>query len=229
VSLTAQAAATIYTGTLDSFVSNPSQPYRILPMTYDVNAWNNFLATGQGPDGSTDTAANGAPHLQVYPSLKDTGNFGELSLDQGNDGASTISGWIANGVSASDLANEFSANLLPLSKHDHTKWDWKGNPGLKTSTIHTADNYVGSTFLLPLFTPYSPDPNYAAGTGNGSQYYYNIVQFVGITITNADDKAIHVQPTGYIDPTIVLDSTTVVPAGTTSSTVTTFATPKLTQ
>jgi Flp pilus assembly protein TadG len=229
VSLTAKAAATIYTGTVDSFNSNASQPIHILPMTYDVSAWNNFLATGQGPDGSTDTAANGAPQLQVYPSLKDSGNFGELSLDQGNDGASTISGWIANGVPSSDLANEFSANLLPLSAHDPTQWDWKGNPGMKTSTVHTASNYVGQTFLLPLFTPYSPDPNYAAGTGNGSQYYYNIVQFVAITLTTVDNQSIHVQPTGLIDPNLILSSSTVAPAGTTSSVVTTFATPKLTQ
>jgi Flp pilus assembly protein TadG len=229
ITLQAKAAATIYTGTVDSFNSNPSQPIHILPMTYDVNAWNNFLATGQGPDGSTDTAANGAPQLQVYPSLKDTGNFGELSLDQGNDGASTISGWISNGVSASDLANEFSANLLPLSAHDSTKWDWKGNPGLKDSTIHTTANYVGQSFLLPLFTPYSPDPNYAAGTGDGSHYYYNIVQFVGVTLTTVDNQSIHVQPTGLIDPNLILKTSTVVPAGTTSSVVTTYATPKLTQ
>jgi Flp pilus assembly protein TadG len=230
VNLQAKAAATPYVGVVDSFQSNPSKPIRILPMTYDVNHWNNFLATGQGPDGTIDTAANGAPQLQVYPSIKFTGNFGELSLDQGNDGASTISGWIANGVSGSDLANEFSAGLLPLSKHDHTKWDWKGNPGLKTSTIHTTASYVGYSYLLPLFKPLNPDPNnYAAGTGNGSHYFYNIVQFVGITITYVDNKSIHVQPSAALDPNVLMDPSTVVPAGTSSPLITTYTTPKLTQ
>ena len=45
-------------------------------MTYDVNAWNNFLATGQNPDGNTTLDANGNPEITVFPSVKDTGNFG---------------------------------------------------------------------------------------------------------------------------------------------------------
>jgi hypothetical protein len=230
VNLQATAAATIYTGTADSFNSNATKPVGILPMTYDVNAWNNFLATGQGPNGSTDTAANGAPQLAVYPCVKDSGKFGLLSLDQGNDGTSTFNGWIDSGVPATDLANEFSANLLPLSAHDPTKWDWKGDSGFREEVLHTLSKYVGKTYLLPPFKPYNAShSNYQAGTGQGTNYDYNIVQFVGVTVTSADDKTLHVQPAPFIDPNIVLNSTTVVPAGTTSSMVTTYATPKLTQ
>ncbi|HZU37215.1 MAG TPA: pilus assembly protein TadG-related protein [Gemmataceae bacterium] len=233
--LSATAAATIYTGSVNSFQQNSAgRSVGILPMTYDINHWNNFLATGQGPDGSTDTAANGAPQLQVYPSIKYDGNFGELSLDQGNDGASTISGWISNGVSWSDLQNEFNANLLPLSANPPNTWDWKGNPGLKTSTIHTADTVVGQQFLLPLFQAYdSSQSNYQAGTGNGSHYYYDIVAFVGITITQADDHAIHVQPSAYIDPSVVFTSGSITPAtppaSGSSSLGTVFTSPKLTK
>jgi Flp pilus assembly protein TadG len=250
VSLNVKAAATIYVAQIDSFQSNLTQNLKILPMTYDINHWNSFLKTGQGPDGTTDTAANGAPQLQVYPSIKFTGNFGLLSLDQGNDGASTISGWIANGVSSSDLQNESSANLLPLSAHDSTKWDWKGNPGLKTSDIHTISGYVGSQYLLPLFKPYNDgnlDPTqYAAGTGQGSNYYYNIVQFVAITITSVDNKSVHVQPSAMVVPQALYNG--ILPASTPSYPLTlplgvtlplngangpplmsTFAAPKLTQ
>jgi Flp pilus assembly protein TadG len=249
VNLTTTAAATIYTAQVDSFQSNLAQNLKILPMTYDVNHWNNFLKTGQGPDGSTDTAANGAPQLQVYPSIKFTGNFGLLSLDQGNDGASTISGWIANGVSSSDLQNEYNANLLPLSKHDSTKWDWKGDPGLKTSDIHTLSGYVGSSYLLPLFKPLndgSIDPAlYAAGTGQGTNYYYNIVEFVAITITAVDNKSVHVQPSSMVVPQALYSavSTAGTPSyattlplgvtlpllGTNTPLLSTFAPPKLTQ
>jgi Flp pilus assembly protein TadG len=232
--LQATAAATIYTGTINTFKSGSSTNYGILPMTYDINHWNNFLKTGKGPDGTTDTSANGAPQLQVYPSIKYDGNFGLLSLDQGNDGASTISGWIDNGVPASDMQKEFDANLLPLSSHDPTKWDWKGNPGLKTSDIHALENDIGKSYLLPLFKPLndgSTDPTqYAAGTGQGSNYSYNIVQFVAVTITYVDNSGVHVQPTAILDPNAVFSSTT--PAGPPTSSlplVTTFTTAKLTQ
>src|SRR5262249_9104854 len=78
------------------------------------------------------------------------------------------------------------------------------NPGLKTSDIHSLADKIGRQYLLPLFKPLndgSSDPSqYAAGTGNGSHYYYNIVQFVGITITYVANQSVHVQPSAVIDP-----------------------------
>jgi hypothetical protein len=232
-SLTATAAATIYTGTVNSFQPNYTNPAWILPMTYDVNHWNNFLQ-GTNPDATTD--ANGNPEIQVYPSIKFTGNFGELSLDQGNDGASTISGWISNGVSSSDLSNEYSAGLLPLSSHDSNSGpDWKGNSGLKTSTIQTAQSNVGQTYLLPLFKPVNagtaPDySDYQAGTGNGSHFYYTIVQFVGIKIMPSGSGVV-VEPAAVSSPQAILTGVTVAtpPAQGSTQLQTTFAAPKLTQ
>src|SRR5262249_44038062 len=116
--LTATARACIYSGQIDGFNTTSSIVSRILPMTYDVNHWNNFLKTGKGPDGGTDLTSSGEAQLSVYPSIKFTGNFGELSLDQGNDGSSTIRGWISDGVPGSDLAHDYTAGLLPLSAHD---------------------------------------------------------------------------------------------------------------
>jgi Flp pilus assembly protein TadG len=234
VNITTVAAATIYTASVNSFNSASKLPFRILPMTYDVNHWNNFLATGKGPDGSVDTlSANGAPELQVYPSIKFTGNFGELSLDQNNDGASTISNWITNGVPWSDLQNEYNAGLLPLAQHDHTKWDWKGNPGLKTSTIHTLENEIGTMYLLPLYLPVDPNQaTYQPAIGQGSHYYYNIVQFVGITITYVDNKGVHVQPTALLDPNAIPTSGSPAPAAPPTQSnplVTTYIAAKLTQ
>ena len=54
----------------------------MLPMTYD------FQATGQNPDGSSGTDSSGYATIQVYPSIQDKGNFGELSLDDSHAGAS---------------------------------------------------------------------------------------------------------------------------------------------
>jgi Flp pilus assembly protein TadG len=245
VSLTATAAATIYSGTIDSF-GGGSAPVFILPMTFDVNQWNNFVQTGKGPDGTTTTDANGYPTLNAYPSSKYTGNFGELSLDQGNDGSSTISNWISKGASATDLKAEASAGLLPLSVHNTlpapvytlTQPDWKGNPGLKDSTIQTVGSNVGDLYLLPLFKPVNDGlldaSTYQAGSGNGSNYYYTIVQFVGIKITSVDstgdNKSVTVQPSAVISPNVIYSSLApAAPPTLTTTLPTTFAGAKLTQ
>jgi hypothetical protein len=232
VDLAASAAATIYTGTIDGFQNNFGKYSGILPVTYDINHWNNFMATGLAPDGSL-SMLNGAAQLQVYPSIKYTGDFGMLSLDQSSDGASTISGWVDNGVPQSDLQQEYNANLLPLSAHDPTQWNWKGNSGLKTDDIHALSDAVGNYYLLPLFTPVDagvPNPlTYQPGVGTGTNYNYNIVQFVGVQVTYVDNKGVYVQPTNILDPTAVFSS--VKPAGQTVLTplTTTFTMPKLTQ
>jgi len=236
VNLTATAAATIQAATVHSFqTSNSDAKIRILPMTYDVNHWNNFVTTGMGPDGNLTTDGNGNPVLPVYPSVKFTGNFGELSLDQSNDGASTLSSWIDYGVSTTDIQSDISAGVLPLSAQPpNAPPNWKGDPGLKTSTIQTTDNQVGQTYLMPLFKPVndgSSNPaNYQAGTGQGANYYYSVVQFVAIKVYSADNKSIVVKPQALIVPNSIVNG--VKPAGppTSTQTLTTiFAASKLTQ
>ncbi len=227
VDLNATATASIMGGQVNGFQSSTINS-RILPMTYDVNHWNNFLKTGQSPDGGTSTAPNGLPQLSVYPSIKYTGNFGLLSLDQSNDGASTISSWINNGVPWSDLQAEYTKGLLPLSQHSSLlPPDWKGNSGLKDSDIKAVGDNINQLYLLPLFKPVSDGSllPYLAGTGSGSNYYYTIVEFVGVKITAVDstgsDKAIYVQPTCMIDPNALYDSVSVAQAPSGSSTLTT--------
>ena len=211
-------------------------------MTVDVNAWNNFLATGQSSDGTTDAGPNGAPQMEIYPSPNlAPGNSGMLSLDDSSNSASAISGWISNGLSQSDLANLQAANLLPIQQPNPQLWDWKGAPGFKASDLNSLP--VGQTFLMPLFQPVvatsgasyqATDKSSGSATpgdgGKGSNAYYNIVAFVGVTITQLDKSSdAFVQPAAVMDPTAVFDPTTIVPAGTSSSLVTTFTTPKLTQ
>jgi hypothetical protein len=205
-------------------------------MTYDVNHWNNFIATGRGPDGSSDTDREGNPILDVYPSIKYVGDFGELSLDQANDGAITLSGWINSGVPITDLQQEISRGLLPLSSHNSTSTpDWQGRPGLTTSDIHTAAKNVGSVYLLPLFKPVndgSVDPLlYQAGSGTGRYYYYTVVQFVAVKIVSADGGAIKVVPVSGIMPyTLLTGLAPAAPPPVASSAVsTTFGASKLTQ
>jgi Flp pilus assembly protein TadG len=240
--LTATASATIYTGSIDTFSGSPNAP--LLPMTLDVNAWNTFLSTGLSSDGLLHLDGNGLPQLQVYPSpALAPGNFGMLSLDDSSNDANDIANWINNGLSASDLKTLQSNKLLPLSKHDTTQWDWKGAPGFKASDLN--DLTVGQTYLLPLFKPVvaTPGANYQAtdkdagpatpGTGGvGQNAYYQIVQFVGIKITQLDKSSdAFVQPTFVMDAAAILNKSSITPAvpGSSSNLVTTFATPKLSQ
>src|SRR5262249_3636438 len=112
INLTATASATIYGGTVNSVAVG-----RTLPVTYDGNAWNTFLFTGKNPDGATSTDSSGYPQIQVYPTVKDPGNFGELSLDGSHTGASITAGWIDNGISSSDVSALKALHLIPLSAH----------------------------------------------------------------------------------------------------------------
>src|SRR5262249_45282470 len=145
--LTATAAATIMGGvnlppnttnitfpsgmnvaTVDSF-STPSSNISVLPMTFDVNQWYSFASTGLAADGSQTLASNGAPELQIYPSVKGAGNFGLLTLDDNHTGSSGMRTWIENGMASSDLSALKTASLLPLSQHNDNNWDWVGDPG----------------------------------------------------------------------------------------------------
>jgi Flp pilus assembly protein TadG len=240
--LTATASATIYTGTVDNFVSTSNAS--ILPMTLDVNAWNNFLATGQSSDGSTQLDANGMPQLRVYPSPNlAPGNFGMLSLNDSSNASSSIQGWIDTGLTASDLSALQASGLVPLSRHDSTLWDWEGTSGFKASGLN--DLVVGKTYLLPLFKPVvgTPGSNYQATdrvagvatpgqSGTGQNAYYQVVQFVGIKITQLDKSSkAYFQPAAVLDPAAVLVPSSITPASPSDSSqlVTTFAPPKLTR
>jgi Flp pilus assembly protein TadG len=249
-SVTATAAATIYTGNVVSFQSKPGAHGALLPMALDINAWNTFVQTGVSSDGAVKSSANGAPQLQVYPSPNlAPGNFGMLSLDDSSNSSSAISGWISNGLTGTEIAALKDSNLMPLPQPNPNLWNWKGAPGFKSSDLNSLP--VGQTFMLPVFEPVvgMPGATYEAAVGStyqssdkyagspdvgdggvGQNAYYNIMKFVGVQITQLDtSQDAMIQPAAVMDSTAIFDPTTVVPAGTTSQLITTFTTPKLTQ
>ena len=221
--LTATASATIYEAAINTI------PGGTLPVTYNVNDWNNFVATGKDPDGTISKASNGYPELQVYPSVKAPGNFGWLSMDNQTVSASTLRSWIDDGVPQSDIDKLVADGLLPLSAHDTTKWDWQGKTGFTASGVMDVNTYVGKSFVLPLHKPYSSSE---AGTGQGSNYFYNIVEFVGVRIMMPDkiNREIVVQPAAIILPNALLEPSSIRPAGTgATNSATIFAAPRLTR
>jgi Flp pilus assembly protein TadG len=235
--LTSTATAALFAGTPESFAGSAG----LLPVTFDVEHWDKFLATGQDPDGNTTLDANGNPVLLAYPSIQYKGNFGLLSLDSSHVGASTVRDWVDNGASQADINELISQNLIPLSKHDATKWDWNGENGFKQSVVSAINDYIGKTFTLPLYKAYNAgtagrsssgketNPGYEAGVGQGSDYDYNIVRFVGIRIMPGDKNGVTIQPAAVIEPNMIYASNPTIADTTKNGTnlLTTFSTPKL--
>ena len=221
--LTATASATLFAGSLTSI------PGPTLPLTYSQNDWNTFRSTGRDADGDLSKDANGNPELLVFDSVKDSGNFGWLSMDNGSLAASTLRGWIDNGVSQAEIDILKDDGLIPLSSHPNA-WDWQGKPGFTSSDVKQVNDHVGEIFVLPLYKPYSAT---SPGDGNGSNYYYNVVEFVSVRLTAPDrnNRDIIVQPAPLVVANALLDPNNIVPAGTTatSTTTTIFAAPRLTR
>ncbi len=227
--LTATSTAVIYvSGGMTGFNYNLGINGLMLPVALDVNAWNTFIATGQSPDGTVHTGSNGQPQLQVYPSPGNApGNFGLLSIGPPATNTPSYSSWIDNGSSPSDLQYLDNNGLVPVSTS--SPQPWAGGPGMKSSLQSDFASVMGQGRIIPIFQPVSESP-YQAANGNGSNTTYNIVGFVGVSISEADGRGsnmnISVQSATVSDPTF---NYTVVPAGEGSAGTPTMQPPKLTQ
>ena len=237
--LTATASATIFTGLITSF--NPhgggdgadgggaggggagddysgdgsGQGCGLLPVAFDINVWNQFFTTGKSADGVVHTDATGSPQIQVYPSPQQApGNFGLLCLGPDTNATPAYSNWILNGPSDSDLQSLLDRARFPVT--EPAPKAWKGTPGLHNTLRSDFAAIIGQPRLLPLFKPASTSP-YQAASGAGNNATYNIVGFVGVTVTsvtgNGNNLNITVQPCSVIDPTAVFDPASIYPAG----------------
>jgi hypothetical protein len=190
------------------------------------------MSTGLDPDGNANTN-NGYPTIQVYPSIRAPGNFGQISLDGSHVGEPVEAGWVAYGLTQSDINGLINQNLRPLSSRANG-WNWVGDTGMKQSLVSAIEAQAGTTFMMPLFTPYNAGvplaSNYSAGTGQGSNYYFNPVQWVGVTIVSSNSGVV-LQPGAYLDPNVIFSGGSATPVGSSSSStvITIFAAPKLTQ
>jgi hypothetical protein len=231
--LSATASAALYGGVIDSFNVGNNKSIALLPMTYDADHWDQFLATGLDPDGEHSLAYDGTTQLRVYSSTNDKGNFGELALDDEHAGTAEIRTWIRSGLSPCGVKTLTDRKLLPLSAHDPSKWDWLGNPGFRASTVMDVNARAGKTFFLPLFkAKNSSAKGYQAGVGAGSHYNYNIVRFVPIKIMPPFDwnKEIVVQPAAVSDSNLILSNVGIVNPSSSSSALTiTLTGPRLIQ
>lgn len=187
----------------------------LLPVAFDVNAWNTFLTTGLSPDRVLHTDSSGSPQIQIYPSPPTApGNVGLLCIGAWTNSDRDFREWILSGPEEDDLHFLLDSRQLPVSTQAPKAW--KGSPGLKSELRREFAEIVGQPRLLPLFKPASLAP-YQAASGSGSNATYNIVGFVGVTITqatrNGKNMVIAVQPTSVMDTSAVFDPDTLYPAG----------------
>lgn len=198
VDLAASSSAMLFAGDVEGPKKNAAG-FGMLPATYDYAFWEYFVRTGNDANGNTVRDANGVGVMNLYTNGTYKGNFGLLSLDGTNANANLNVGWVNTGPSANDLEALYAMNLLPLSKHDATKWEWGGTSGMQATVVSEInEKYIGKTFLVPMFKAYASsfDPTsnnpfnngkqvtYQPGIDQGSNYKYNIVTFAAVKIVD---------------------------------------------
>jgi hypothetical protein len=240
VDLTAVASATIYTGEATSATPIPGVKAHILPVALDVNIWTEFLVSGRsgGPGGNIHYDKDGIPQLHVYPNPGSApGSFGLIDVGRGHSDVPAFRNWVSEGRTPNDIQYLIDHDLLPVTVAS-PKW-WRCGPDMRSSLVENFAAVMGQPSLIPVFAPHQGLPGqagYQAARVDGSMSEYNVVGFVGVTVTQAeksgDSMDISIQPHAVVDPTIVIPRPR--PAGrrpnpTLGRLTTTFISAKLTQ
>ncbi len=213
-SATAANLTTRYDITGFNTTTNSPNPL-LLPIGLDLNYLQNFLATGQSPDGivhddytAVAPSTNNLPPLNVtkgadnipelygtYPDTTSPGNFGLVNLNYTNpvNNDPQFASWIVYGPTPSDIAS-FGTNGFQATSSSPTVV--KGGPGLKSNLVSDLNSIIGEPRILPVFSSYS---------GQGSNTSYTIVGFMGVTVVQASghgsNETITFQPMQVTDPT----------------------------
>jgi hypothetical protein len=239
IDITATARATIYVGTVTGLKAIPGVNAHILPVALDYKIWDAFYATGQSPDGVIHyNATNADPQLHVYPYPGNApGSFGLLDVGPPQNNVPAFRSWIDNGETPNDINYLVNNNLVPVSLAAPKQW--KCGPGLKSTLVSDFQSQMWVPNLLPLFKAVSYSP-YQAASGQGQGATYAIIGFVGVDISAASGSGsnldIQIQPSAVIDPTAVIlnqlpagtQSSPFTPSSTSTTTITTFGSAKLT-
>jgi Flp pilus assembly protein TadG len=227
------ATSTVYTGRISSFSPNSSggssgsdgsgggqnsSSYRgtLLPVAFDMNSWMTFFSTGNSPDGTIHLNGDGSPQIQIYPTPHTCpGNFGMLCIGPWTNSDNQYSDWVLDGPTSSDIQCLIDNGFFPVSEAQPKKW--KGSPGLRSALSSDFEAIIGKPRLLPLFKPRTQSP-YQAAYGVGSNAGYDIVGFVGVTVSQVSghggNLSISVEPCNVIDSSAVFDPNSITPLGT---------------
>jgi Flp pilus assembly protein TadG len=256
VTVTATARATIYNGDATDF-SGPDGNLLPATLDRDIWNNFLTSGKGLLPDFSyvvptslasatvPSPAVPNDPQILVAPDPNGRpGGWNYLSLDSTANSNSDYKGWFERGLSQADLNALHAGGQLPLPAQpsDPTKatYYWKGSPGDRAESEPFPP--PGTVRILPLYLHVPPSQsgllNYVASDKNPGQWdgqpgpgqnsWFNIVQFVGVVVTD-NSNGLSVQPAAVMDPNAIL--TNVQAAGPPPSATqlkTFFTAPKLT-
>jgi Flp pilus assembly protein TadG len=238
--MTAVARATIYTGDLSDFTGPdlnllPAtldlQIWQSFVATGkgSLPDFSYTAPTLPAPLGAPAPAVAGAPQILVVPDPNGRpGGWNYLSLDSSSNSNSDFKGWFSTGLQQSDLNSLHTGGQLPLpaqpSDSTRAPYYWKGSPGDRGDSEPFPA--PGAVRILPLYlhVPVSQSGagNYVASDknqvwngydgqyGRGQNSWFNIVQFVGVVVTD-NSSGLNVQPAAVSDPNMKLIN--VAPAG----------------
>jgi hypothetical protein len=189
-------------------------------------------------------AANGSPELHVYAySGNAPGSFGLLDTGPPANNVPAFRNWINNGETPNDISYLVNNNLVPVSLGSPKSW--KCGPGLNNTLVAAFDSVMWEPNLIPLFiaVEYPSAANgytYIAASGTGQDATYAIVGFVGVAVSsarvNGANLDICIQPMAVVVPTAVIlnnlpagtQTSPMTPSVSSSTTITTFGSAKLT-
>lgn len=184
----------------------------VLPITIDVESWNDFINGDSGPDnfsyndqtGAVTYGSDGVREISIYPTGKANlppGNRGTVDFGHAGNSTADIKRQILYGLNEFDL--EFLGGELNF---DDLPMEINGDTGLSAGIKAELEAIKGQPRLMPLFSQVS---------GPGNNAWYTIVKFVPIRIVEVRltgkpaSKRVMVQPATYVAPEVVAGETVI--------------------
>ncbi len=193
-----------------AFRKIPGQNISILPITLDVQTWDNLINNGVGTDNYTYNPAtktvtagpDGIKEVNLYPEgnvVLPPGNRGTVDFGSMGNSTADISRQIRYGLNDSDWAALADQGITEL------RWDTEpiiinGDTGLSAGIKDDLESIKGLPRAIPLFS-------HVSGPGNNAMY--TIVRFVGIRIMYVQltgkpaNKRVVIQPAPFSDFSVV--------------------------
>lgn len=184
----------------------PGQNISILPITLDVETWDNLINHGVGTDNYTynpttktvSAGADGIKEVNLYPEgnvVLPPGNRGTVDFGGLGNSTADISRQIRYGMNDSDWEALAEQGITEL------RWDTEpilinGDTGLSAGIKDDLESIKGKPRAIPLFSEVS---------GPGNNAMYTIVRFVGIRIMyvqltgKPSSKRVIIQPAPFSD------------------------------
>jgi len=210
--VTATSTATVQLVQIKGFNSTSSNlPALILPITMDLNAYNNMQPNGTGgdhysfstssyyPPASNGVSSNpdGLKESVAYPVASGlSGNWGTIDFGVSNNSTAILNSQISSGITPAQMAREFPGGTFTLPHQ------FSANPGISSGIKSSLTDIIGRQITIPI---------YDTSGGNGNNAWYRVVMFATARVVAVDmsgsNKYVIMQPALNSDPTVIGNNT----------------------